>query len=103
MSVEDTEIIMADGSLKKIQDIQIGDSVVTLLGTNEVTQTWDPDTLAEGEPECFEITFEDGSSVVCSDKHQFLIDGKWIKAEDLEIGAECTTTLPIIKRVTLIS
>ncbi len=85
---ENTKIKMADGTLKEIQNIKIGEMVLTTTGPRAVTATWNPDTLNNGTPECFRLTFDDGFSVVCSDNHPFLINNKdgtvsWIKAKDL--------------------
>jgi intein/homing endonuclease len=46
--------------------------------------------LLEGTPECFEVTFEDNTSIICSDEHKFLIDGKWVEAKNLSIGMDAT-------------
>jgi len=86
--VEGTKLIMADGSHKEIQNIEVGDYVYTKEGNFEVTKTWNPETLLEGTPECYEIEFEDGSKVTCSDEHEFLVDGKWIIARDLDLDQE---------------
>jgi len=75
--------------LKNVEDFLVGDTVNTLKGTKLVTHVWNPDTLENGEPECFEIEFEDGYKVVCSDKHKFLINDNWIEAKDLIIGMDC--------------
>jgi hypothetical protein len=85
-----TEIQLADTSIKKIQDFNVGDIVATLDGPKEVTHVWNPDTLLEGTPECFEVTFEDNTSIICSDEHKFLIDGKWVEAKNLSIGMDAT-------------
>lgn len=84
-----TEIQTPNG-LKKVEDFNVGEKVITLNGERLVTHVWNPDTLEEGEPECYEITFEDGYSVTVSDKHKFLIDGRWVEAKDLVIGFDCT-------------
>ena len=86
--VEGTQIQLADNSLKSIEDFVVGDLVKTLNGTKEVTATWNPETLDEGEPECFEVEFEDGYKVICSNTHKFLINGEWVEAKDLSIGME---------------
>ena len=52
---------------------------------------WNPETLEEGTPECYEIEFEDGYKVVCSDKHKFLINGNWVEAKDLIEGDDALT------------
>ena len=87
--VAGTEIQTPNG-LKKVEDFNVGERVITLSGEQVVTHVWNPETLEDGEPECYEITFEDGYSVIVSDKHKFLVDGKWIEAKDLIIGLDCT-------------
>ena len=62
--------------------------VKTLDGDKEVTAVWNPETLDDGEPECFEVEFEDGYKVICSDKHKFLISGEWVEAKDLAVGMD---------------
>ena len=85
--VEDTKILMSDGSYKNIQDIIVGDTVKTILGDREVTNAWNPNTLLEGFPICYEVTFEDGYSVICSENHKFLMVNKeWKEAKDISVG-----------------
>jgi len=84
-----TEIQTPNG-LKKIEDFKVGDEILTMSGIQQVTHIWDPETLEEGNPECYEIEFEDGHKIVCSDKHKFLIDGLWVEAKDLIEGVVCT-------------
>ncbi len=84
--VEGTKIVMADGSLRNIELVRENEKVMTLQGPRNVTHTWNPDTLLEGEPQCFEIELENGYTVVCSKQHKFLIDGQWVCAKDLKIG-----------------
>ena len=86
-----TRIKMFDDSLKNIEDIQVGDLVITLDGPKVVTHSWTPDTLEDGEPECYKITFEDGYEVICSDEHPFLINDKFVYAKELCVGDEITT------------
>ena len=86
--VEGTLIQTADG-LKAVEDFNVGEKVITLDGEKEVTHVWNPDTLDEGTPECYEIEFEDGHTVTCSDKHKFLIGGEWVEAKDLVVGQDC--------------
>ena len=85
--VEDTMIRTPDG-LKAIQDFKEGDIVITKYGTNTVSHVWNPETLDEGNPECYEIEFEDGYKVTCSAAHKFIIDGEWIEAKDLVAGMD---------------
>jgi RecA/RadA recombinase len=83
--VEGTKIQTPEG-LRAVEDFNVGEKVITVDGPKVVTHVWNPDTLEVGEPECFEIEFEDGYKVTCSDKHKFLIGGKWVEAKDLQIG-----------------
>lgn len=85
--VEDTLITMFDGSLKPVQEITVDELVMTKDGIKPVTAVWNPDTLIVGEPECFEIEFEDGFKVTCSDTHKFLVNDEWVEARDLIVGA----------------
>lgn len=81
--ISGTEIIMADGSIKPIEMIEPGEFVKTTFGSKEVSHTWNPNTLEDGNPECYEIIFDDGHKIVCSENHMFLVSGTWIKAKDL--------------------
>lgn len=91
--VAGTKIQMADGSTKAVEDIRPGERVKTMVGDNEVTYAWNPETLAEGTPECFEIEFEDGYKVTTSNTHKFLVMVKdiptWVEAKDLVAGMDC--------------
>lgn len=84
--VAGTKIMMLDGKKKAIQDIVVGEIVETLAGPKLVTAAWNPDTLENGEPECYEITFEDGSHVVCSENHKFIVENSWVEAQNLKVG-----------------
>lgn len=80
----DTRIHTQDG-LKFITEIEVGDMVLTSEGYREVEYTWNPETLINGYPECYEIEFEDGSKVVCSKNHKFFVDGEWKEANKLSL------------------
>ena len=86
--VKGTEIQTTEG-VKQVQDINVGERVITLNGERLVSHVWNPDTLEDGTPECYEIEFEDGYKVTCSDEHKFLINDEWVEAKDLEIGDDC--------------
>ena len=86
--VEGTKIQTHRG-LVEIQDVREDDIIITQYGNKEVKALWNPDTLDEGTPECFEIEFEDGYKVTCSADHKFIVDGKWIAAKDLIVNMDC--------------
>ena len=84
--VAGTKIIMADGSLKSIEEVVENEEVKTLFGNKRVKHTWNPETLIEGNPECFEVEFEDGHKVICSENHKFLIGENWVELKDIVVG-----------------
>ncbi len=86
-----TKIQMADGSIREIQDVLVTDIVKTKDGDKPVTAIWNPQTLIDGTPECYEVEFDDGHTVICSDKHQFFINNEWVCASNLSIGDEVNT------------
>jgi len=88
--VAGTEIQTPDG-LKRVEYFAPGDVVVTKYGKNVISHVWNPETLENGNPECYEITFDDGYTVTCSDAHKFIVDGKWVSAKDLLVGMDCET------------
>lgn len=81
-----TQILMADGTLRCIEEIQEGDLVQTEYGASKVSTVWNPSTLIEPNPDCIRLTFFDDSTIVCSKKHKFRFKGDWIKAKDLKEG-----------------
>jgi hypothetical protein len=87
--VEGTEIQTPDG-LKNVEDFNVGEKVITLNGDKVVSHVWNPDTLEDGNPECYEVEFEDGFKATVSDKHKFLVNEEWVEAKDLVVGMDCT-------------
>ena len=88
--VKGTEIQTPEG-LKAVEDFNVGEKVITMNGDKIVSHVWNPDTLEEGNPECYEIEFEDGYKVTCSADHKFIVDGEWIAAKDLIVNMDCRT------------
>lgn len=84
--VAGTKIQMTDYTLKNIEDVVVGDIVRTLSGGRPVTATWNPETLVEGTPDCYEVEFEDGAKFSCSDQHMFLRGGEWVEITELSVG-----------------
>lgn len=85
--VAGTKIKMADGSLKNIEDVQVGESVQTYGGDTSTVA----DTFSFDDKEVYEIEFEDGSVISCSAEHRFMVDGEWVEARDLVNGQDCET------------
>jgi RecA/RadA recombinase len=74
--------IKTERGLVEIENINVGDKVLTLDGFKEVTHTWNPDTLDEGYPECYEVEFEDGYKVIVSENHRFMTENGWVSVKD---------------------
>ena len=78
-------ILMADGSYKKIEDVNVGDFIQTLENQQLVKETYVYDDKV-----LYEIEFEDGSVRKVSENHRFLIgedfddENNWIEVKDLE-------------------
>lgn len=62
-SARGTEILMADGTIKKVEDIRIGDKVQSYNRINTVL------ALHDGESNGYKITTSDGDSFVVSSNH----------------------------------
>lgn len=79
--VAGTQIIMADGSVKSIEHIELNDVVQTLFGAQPVTNLW------HYQKSIISLTLDDGSEIKCSPEHKFLVnrlEGQvWICATDL--------------------
>ena len=74
-----TRVVMADKTLQNIEDIRVGDKVLTLAGEKEVLTCWDETNLIEPEPECYRLTFDDDTVVECSGNHRFMVSNEWIE------------------------
>ena len=83
----DTLIMMEDGFYKPIKEIKVGDIVQTKNGTGIVSCVFSPEQL--GKKPCYEIEFDDGSIVKCSEDHKFLVNGKWVSAKELSLNDDC--------------
>lgn len=66
----ETDVRMADGSIKKIKNISVGDYVLGYdLDTEQCVPTRVVSTMNMGINPCYEITTKNGRSCVVSDKH----------------------------------
>lgn len=82
---ENHKIRMSDLSTKNIQDVAIGDSVITLFGDQKVLETFKYENR-----ETLSIEFEDGTVVNCTPEHKFLIkiddELVWTEAKNIISG-----------------
>ncbi len=83
---ENTLVDMADGTRKKISDIEVGDEVQILgvdnwIWPNKVLNKWD-----SGIKECYEIVTRDGHRITATDEHRFLTFDGWKELKDIKVG-----------------
>lgn len=86
-----TEIRMADKTFKRMDQMEPGMFVETIDGPKEVLYSWNPETLEEGTPESYEVTFEDGSTIICSHDHPFFVNGLQTPLHDIKEGTSVDT------------
>lgn len=87
--VAGTKIYTING-LEEIQNIKIGDMVLTMNGYYPVTNTF-----SFSDKEVYEVEFEDGSAIKCSEDHKFLVENEWVSVRDmLDMNM-----LPIVERI----
>jgi intein/homing endonuclease len=79
-------LVKCEHGLKKIKDIVEGDKVWSHnIETNqqelkEVDKTFKYD---EHHEDILELTLSTGKTIICTENHEFYINGAWIKAKDL--------------------
>lgn len=84
-----TLVLMADGTIKPIADVEVGDMVLASdpetgeRGPRRVTDT----IVGDGIKELVDVEI-DGHLITATDRHPFWVDdeGRWVDAEDLEAG-----------------
>ena len=87
--VAGTKIMTPDGE-KEIQTLEVNDLVLTLDGVSSISECHE--FVAA---DLFEIEFEDGEKITCTEDHKFLVDGKWVSAGTLQEMAQNTKSLNI--------
>jgi intein/homing endonuclease len=73
-------LIQTSNGLVKIEDIKVGDFVLTMDGEKEVTHTWtfdDSENSNGSMKKTWEIEFEDGVTYQVSEDHRFLVNENW--------------------------
>lgn len=84
----DTLIKTPEGN-RPIKDIQIGDMVYALNGAKKITAKFNPEDLDTHGKKFLKLTFDDNTTVDCTDNHKFLMkDQSWKEAGDMMIGDE---------------
>lgn len=89
-----TEIALANGDVKNIEDVSVGEEVLTY---NEETKVTEPgivgDLKKHSVDSVIRLTLENTNIITTTSEHPFFVNGKgWVKASDLEMGDECIKT-----------
>ena len=90
----DTPILMGDGNYKNLEEIKVGDIVVTLEGNKPVTNMFKYE-----KTRTIKLFFEDDITIECSPLHKFLVgedpndDASWKTADELTEGEYVTQVL----------
>ena len=63
---------MSDGTIKTLQEIKVGDCLASFdFKTNHNQSVEVKHVYPEEEQECFELTLENGKTIICSANHMF--------------------------------
>jgi major membrane immunogen (membrane-anchored lipoprotein) len=76
--VAETEVTMADGSTKRLDQVVVGDVVKTLEGEHSVLNWWD-----QGIKDVIELEFDGGQKITCTSDHKIRTTEGWVEAGDL--------------------
>jgi intein/homing endonuclease len=82
---------MADGTVKPISDVAVGDLVVTKNDSTGELQVRPVDyvyrNLSSTSDNMYEITLENGTTVKITGNHKVkLTNGRWVRVDDLQEG-----------------
>jgi archaellum biogenesis ATPase FlaH len=77
------KVIMADGSLKNIEDIRVDDIVQTLAGPKPVSETH-----SFGGQDTIKLTLENGQTIECTPNHKFLVENEWTQEKSWKASSE---------------
>lgn len=86
-----SKITMADGTVKPISDVAVGDLVVTKNDSTGELQVRPVDyvyrNLSSTSDNMYEITLENGTTVKITGNHKVkLTNGRWVRVDDLQEG-----------------
>lgn len=91
--VAGTPILLADDTLKAIEQIEVGDLVVSREDETNVTTTKRvTDTIKRQAPATIVLTFANNEKIETTEEHPFYVEGKgFVKAGELGIGTSIVT------------
>ena len=96
------QVPLSCGLSVKIETMENCD--LKVLGWDENTKTMinsrQSGFMDKGERECFDVTFEDGRKITCTDNHPLLTsEDKWVRVRDLVVGEnriKSSVTYPVM-------
>lgn len=85
---EDSPVLMADGTLKRIKDVVSGDKI---LNWSEQRQEFKEDVveavhrnlISSMSEKMYQLTFDNGRVIKCTGNHKFLTKNGWKRADEL--------------------
>lgn len=86
------KVLMSDGSLKEIKDVQVGDEVVSYFH-NSIVPSKVVETMVNGVKDVYRITLSDNRTIDCTSNHPIHIANNTYKSIDdgLKAGDKVTT------------
>lgn len=82
-------LIQTETGVRPISEIAVGDKVYTNNGLEIVEYAYKPSELPKEGKKFLQLTLSDGSTVKCTDNHQFLMsNGEWHNAGSFVVGSE---------------
>ena len=83
-----TQIVMADSSLKNIEDIKVGDKIRSY---DQLTNTFKEDKIVHVFHDSPEMMMDEyylliNDNIGVTTEHPLFINGKWIRADELKVG-----------------
>jgi len=95
-------LVLANGALVKVKDIEVGDVVLSLCDDWKITTNKVIDTIVSGVKPTYRVTTGTGREIVVTMDHRFLSSSGWLGLQSLSVGEliAIPRTLPVVPRKT---
>lgn len=80
-------LVKTESGSKKMNDLLLGDKVMTRNGLNPVINKFEYENA-----QVYEITLENGDVIEATGQHKFVVNGEWKNVEDLIVGDILTSS-----------
>lgn len=91
ISIEKLHSLYVENPSISIKRYGLRPCVYSLDENSKVVRQKIKEIHANGPKHCWEFSFEDGSTVSCTEDHKFIINGNWKKASESKVGDEWTS------------